>query len=206
MAAAKSTVKTKLLDAAMQVIRTKGYSATTVDDLCHEAGVTKGGFFHHYKSKEDLGVGAAAHFGAMAEKLFATAPYQTAPKAVDRLLGYVDFRKTLLRGELAEFTCLLGTLVQEAYETHPPIREACDKHISAHAAMLEADIALALKETGIETTWTASSLAFHIQAVIQGALILAKAKYGPEIAADCLDHLRLYLETIFRRPNSKKAP
>jgi TetR/AcrR family transcriptional repressor of nem operon len=205
MANVRNSAKTKLLDAAMHVIRAKGYSATTVDDICDEAGVTKGGFFHHFESKEDLGVGAAAHFGAMAEKLFATAPYQTSAKAVDRLFGYVDFRKELLRGGLAEFTCLLGTLVQEAYETHPPIREACDKHISAHAAMLEADIALALKETGVKASWSPSSLAFHIQAVIQGSLILAKAKYGPEIAADCLDHLRLYLETIFRPSNSSKA-
>jgi TetR/AcrR family transcriptional repressor of nem operon len=46
--------KTKLLDAALQVIRAKGYAATTVDDICHQAGVTKGSFFHHFKSKDEL--------------------------------------------------------------------------------------------------------------------------------------------------------
>ena len=37
--------RAKLLDAAFRVIRTKGYTATTVDDLCRGAGATKGAFF-----------------------------------------------------------------------------------------------------------------------------------------------------------------
>jgi TetR/AcrR family transcriptional repressor of nem operon len=55
------------------------------------------------------------------------------PDPVDRLLGYVDFRKAILHGELAEYTCLLGTLLQEVYETHPLIREACAQGISENA-------------------------------------------------------------------------
>lgn len=197
----KRDAKTKLLDAALSVIRSRGYSATTVDDLCQAAGVTKGGFFHHFKSKEDLAVAAAGHFSAMADGLFSSAPYRTLPDPVDRLLGYVDFRKAILRGELPEFTCLLGTMVQEAYDTHPPIREACDQFISHHAAMLESDIAEAMRQRHLQSDWTAGSLALYTQAVVQGAFILAKAKHSPDVAAACLDHLRRYLEMLFRKPN-----
>ena len=55
-AKAESDSRTRLLDAAMHVIRAQGYSATTVDDICSEAGLTKGAFFYHFKSKEDLAV------------------------------------------------------------------------------------------------------------------------------------------------------
>ena len=51
---AKPDARSKLLDAALSVIRTKGYSATSVGELCTVAGVTKGAFFHHFKSKDDL--------------------------------------------------------------------------------------------------------------------------------------------------------
>ncbi|MEQ9814306.1 MAG: TetR/AcrR family transcriptional regulator [Azospirillaceae bacterium] len=187
----------RLLDAALHVIRSRGYAAATVDDICREAGVTKGAFFHHFKSKEDLAVAAAAHFASFADAIFSAAPYRALPDPVDRVLGYVALRKAILMGELPEFTCLLGTMVQEAYETHPVIREACDRYISEHAAFVEQDIAAAMAARGIESDWSAGSLALYTQAVLQGAFILAKAKHGPAVAADCLDHLHRYLDLLF---------
>ncbi|HEX7110728.1 MAG TPA: TetR/AcrR family transcriptional regulator [Aestuariivirga sp.] len=199
MVQAKATpdTKTRLLDSALTVIRTQGYAATSVDDLCRAAGVTKGAFFHHFKSKEDMAVASAAHFGAMAEGLFSHAGYRDLADPLDRLLGYVDLRKSILRGEVSEFTCLLGTLVQEAYESNPAIRAACDQYISAHAATVEADIAEVMRVRGMVPGWSASSLALYIQSVLQGSFILAKAKHGPAVAADCIDHLRRYLELLF---------
>src|SRR5260370_8022246 len=113
--------KAKLLDAALHVVRAKGYAAATVDDICREAGLTKGSFFHHFKSKDDLALDAAAYWGTTTEALFAAAPYRQSKDPLDRLLGYVDFRAELLTGELSDYTCLLGTLVQETYPTHPDI-------------------------------------------------------------------------------------
>ena len=40
------------------------------------------------------------------------------------------------------------------------------------------------------------SAALYSQAVLQGAFILAKAQHGPKVAADCLDHLTRYFETL----------
>jgi len=113
--------KNKLLNSALNAIRAKGYSATTVDDICHAAGVTKGSFFHHFRTKDDLALAAAAHWSEMTEGLFAAAPYSSLADPLDRLLGYVDFRVGLLRGELPDYTCYLGTLLQEVYATHPAI-------------------------------------------------------------------------------------
>ena len=187
--------KARILDAALRVIRTKGYSATTIDDVCATAGLTKGSFFHHFKSKDELALAATAHFTAMADGLFAAAPYRTLPDPRERVIGYVKFRKSILTGDLPEFTCLLGTLVQEAYETHPAIREACDKYISAHAALVEQDIAAAKRIYAPKAKWSPASLALFTQAALQGAFILAKAKHGPQIAAECIDHLQRYIET-----------
>ena len=187
--------KARILDAALRVIRTKGYSATTIDDVCATAGLTKGSFFHHFKSKDELALAATAHFAEMADGLFAAAPYRTLPDPRERVIGYVKFRKSILTGDLPEFTCLLGTLVQEAYETHPAIREACDKYISAHAALVEQDIAAAKRIYAPKAKWSPASLALFTQAALQGAFILAKAKHGPQIAAECIDHLQRYIET-----------
>jgi TetR/AcrR family transcriptional regulator, transcriptional repressor for nem operon len=190
--------KRKLLEAAFDVIRTKGYTATRVEDICEAAGVTKGSFFYHFKTKEDLALDAAAYWSAVTSELFREAPYHTPPDPLDRLLAYVDFRKALLRGEVPHFTCLVGTMVQEVYETWPAIRDACAASIGGHAATLEPDVAAAMEKYGVRGTWTARSLALHTQAVIQGSFILAKAQGGAAAAAESLDHLRRYLRLLFK--------
>ncbi len=195
------SARTKLLDASLNVIREKGYSATTVDDLCAAAGVTKGAFFHHFASKEALAIAAADYWSEVTSALFAAAPYHAHADALARVLGYIDFRIALLKGSVPEFTCLVGTLVQEVYQTHPEIRAAVDRSISDHASKIEIDIAEAMRERRVEGN--ARSLALHTQAVLQGAFILAKAKGGAEIAAESIDHLRRYVELLFESPGTR---
>ncbi|HYW12028.1 MAG TPA: TetR/AcrR family transcriptional regulator [Longimicrobium sp.] len=193
----KHQSKTKLLDAAMHVIRARGYNATRIEDVCEAAGLTKGSFFHHFKGKEDLALATARHWDELTGDVFATAPYRALADPLDRLLGYVDFRKMILQGDVPDYTCLVGTMVQEVHGTHPRIREACDHSISDHVATVEADIAEAMSKYPIHAGWSAGSLALHIHAVIQGAFILAKARQSTDVAAASLDHLRRYLEMLF---------
>lgn len=189
--------KRRLLDATLKVVRIKGYSATRIEDVCAEAGLTKGSFFHHFKSKEDLALAAAEYWRVRAIETFAAAPYHSAADALSRLIAYVEFRKALLTGDLPEFTCFSGTIIQEAYRTHPDVSAACARDIIDHAKRLEADIREAMRDHGIRSSWTAESLGRHILAVIHGAFILAKAHGGAAVAAECLDHLRRYLELLF---------
>ena len=195
----KQSARDKVLNAALKVIRERGYTATTVDDLCQEAKVTKGAFFHHFKSKEDLAVKAAQYWSDITGGLFQQAPYHAQKDPLDRLLGYIAFRKELLQGEVPEFTCLVGTMVQEAYDSNPAIREACQKSIFGHAATLNEFIDDAKKLYAPKAKWSSEGLALHTQAVIQGAFILAKAKSDSKIAAESIDHLYRYVELLFNR-------
>ena len=191
--------RTRILDAALDVFRAKGYAATRVEDICAAAGLTKGSFFHHFKTKEDLAVAAADRWSVVTGEIFRGADYHKPADPVDRLLGYVDFRRELLRGSLAEYTCLLGTLVQEVYDTNPPIRIACEASLSSHVATLIEDIEAARAAHAPDATWTAESLALHMQAVIQGAFVIAKARYDADAAAASLDHLQRYVGGLFGR-------
>ncbi len=192
---AKPDGKTRLLDAALAVIRTKGYSAATVDDICRAAGVSKGSFFHYFRDKEALAIAAAEHFSAGAAALFAAAAYHDDPDPRERVLRYADLRAAMLRGDFADFTCLLGTMVQETYATHPAIRAACDQHIRLHADVVAQDLVAAKRAYAPDAPWTAESMALFTQAVIQGAFILAKAHDDPGVAVECIAHLRRYLES-----------
>jgi TetR/AcrR family transcriptional repressor of nem operon len=197
---ARHESKIRFLDAALRVIRSKGYSATRIEDICEAAGLTKGSFFHHFDSKEALALEAAAYWTEGSEALFSSAPFRDHDDPLDRLLAYLDFRKALLSGELPDFTCLAGTMVQEVYDTHPSLREACNRSITSHALTLVADIEETMRQRGMHPEWTATTLALYMQATIQGAFILAKATHGAAVASQCIDHLHRHLELLFHQP------
>lgn len=204
----KPLARTKLLESARDVIRAQGYSATTVDDICTAAGVTKGAFFHHFKSKEELGVAAADFWTETTSAQFAAAPYHAPADPLDRVLAYVDFRIAILDGPIEQVTCLVGTMVQETYDTAPAIRDACANSICGHAATLEADIKAAMAEHGINAEnadWTPQSLALHTQAVLQGAFILAKATGDVSVAMASARHLRRYIELLFHSASQRET-
>lgn len=191
------SARSKLLDAAVRIVREKGYSATTVDDLCAAAEVTKGAFFHHFKSKEDMALAAANYWSATTAEVFSQAAYHKHPDPLDRVLAYIDMRVDLISGTLPEFTCFAGTLTQEVFLTHPAIRQACCGSIFGHARTLEQDLTEAIDKYQPHSGLTARSLATHTQAVLQGAFILAKAADDPKVAVDSILHLRRYFELLF---------
>lgn len=198
--------RSRLLAATVNLVRANGYASTRIEDVCAAAGVTKGSFFHHFESKQDLAIAAAGHWGENAVRLFGDAPYMTETDPLERLLGYLRFRRQLIAGELRDWTCYAGTTIQEVHETHPPIREACADSISVHLAQLTALIGQVLAEYPAPSKLRADSLATHIQVVLQGAFVMAKARQESRVAEDSIDHLIRYVEMLFSRSTSKKSP
>lgn len=195
-----ATARDKLLEAGVALIRSQGFSATSVDDLCRSAGVTKGAFFHHFASKEALGVALVEYWSSSTSEFFAAAPYHHLSDPLDRVLGYLDLRIELISGPPEAFSCVAGTIVQEAFNASSAIRSACNSSIMGNAAALESDLAAALAQSGAKGV-TAASLARHVQAVIQGAFVLAKTEDGAraaELAREQLLHLRRYFAALLK--------
>ncbi|CAM3063373.1 TetR/AcrR family transcriptional regulator [Sphingomonas antarctica] len=186
------TTRERLLEAATDSIRNRGFAATSVDDLCAAVGVTKGAFFHHFKSKEALGIAVAARWGEIGKQLIDLV-HGTTPR--DRVLAYLDLRSQLIEGGTDEFSCLAGTLAQEVHISHPAIRDAAAQAIETTAATVEPDLAAALTDAGRKGV-SPTGLALHIQAVLQGAYVVAKAKNDAGAARDSVAHLKRYVAML----------
>lgn len=194
----RRSARDKLIDAAHKTVRYKGFSATSVEELCVAAGVTKGAFFHHFPSKEVLAVVAAAAWTDRAEEHVFTIPAWTKiADPLERYLGHIDFRLAMLDGPIEDFTCFVGTMVQESYATSDPIRMACDASLAAYAERLAQDIQPAIDQYGVRDEVTALSLAYFTQSTLQGAFIMAKAQNDPSIARDTVTHLKRYVLMLF---------
>jgi TetR/AcrR family transcriptional repressor of nem operon len=167
--------------------------------LCAAASVTKGAFFHHFPTKEALAIAAADYWSETTGALFAAASYHERPDAADRIFGYLELRAALITGAPAEYTCLVGTMAQEAFMTNPAVRAACAASIFGHAHTLEADFAEALAASHVDANITATSLANYTQTVLQGAFVLSKAANDPAVVIESIGHLHRYFEHLFQR-------
>lgn len=194
----RGEARARLLDAARSLVRHKGFAATSVDDLCAAAGVTKGAFFHHFASKEALGVALVEDWTTMTGAMFAAHPYNLKEDPLDRVFAYIDLRRELLGQPLPDFSCVAGTTVQEAFESSPPIREAAERSIRSGFAHVLPHLQAALLRHPVPGV-TAESLAQQFQVATQGGIILAKALNDPAPAREAFDHLERYLRLLFGR-------
>lgn len=196
----RGEARARLIEAARSLVRHRGFAATSVDDLCAAAGVTKGAFFHHFASKEALGVALIDDWTQMTGAMFASHPYNTLPDPLDRVFGYIDLRRALLGQPVPEFSCVAGTTVQEAYETSIPIREAAERSVRSGFEHVRPHLAAALAAHPVPGV-TAEGLAQQFQVATQGGIILAKALNDAAPAREAFDHLERYLRLLFGRPD-----
>jgi TetR/AcrR family transcriptional regulator, transcriptional repressor for nem operon len=181
----RGEARVRLLEAARALVRRKGFAGTSVDELCTAAGVTKGAFFHHFASKEALGVALIDDYNSL-------------PDPLDRVFAYIALRREILCQPVEEFSCVAGTTVQEAYETAPPIREAAERSIESGCDHVRRHLDEALAAHPVPGV-SADSLARLFQVAVQGGIILAKADGTADPAREAFDHLERYLRLLFGR-------
>lgn len=54
MSNTKIGAKEKIINAAWELFREKGYEETTLQDIIDKSGTSRGAFYHHFRAKEDL--------------------------------------------------------------------------------------------------------------------------------------------------------
>jgi TetR/AcrR family transcriptional regulator, transcriptional repressor for nem operon len=193
----RGSARAALLDAAVTLVRRQGWAATSIDQLCEAARVTKGAFFHHFASKEELGVAAAGYWSETTGPFFANADYHRFADPLERIFGYLDFRAAIAKGPLEVFTCFAGTTVQEVFATSDPIRVACGESIFSHANHLAEDFRAAFEDYRPRVAVTAESLALYTQTVLQGGFVISKAKGDRTPLLDAIRHLKSHLALLF---------
>ena len=173
-------IKRSLLDIGRRLFITNGYTATSIDEICAGAGVTKGGFFHYFSTKEDFARELLAD--TWQEFLEAHEGVETRPAAT-ALHDHIDFMVGFISGDGR----LIPRLAQELGSTNPEIRRQVQGYFQAWTGHLRTTLLRA--GCGEES----SAIMEFIIAAIEG-VPLVSAQLGDQVIANTAAQLKRYVD------------
>jgi len=168
---ARQTAREKLLDAALKIMLEKGYSSTSVDELCEAAGVSKGSFYHFFKTKEDLGVELLRDYHRRGSEAFAAGPHGQIPDPKERALAFVDHLLNIAAPMWGP-GCLIGNFALDLTDAHPALQQEVSDTFRSVSDGMAAILAPLDPDQG---PGAGNDLAEDFLVTLEGALVLARA-------------------------------
>ncbi|MGD9635036.1 MAG: TetR/AcrR family transcriptional regulator [Pirellulales bacterium] len=200
---AGENARDSLLAVGTDLMRRSGYSATSVDEICTAAGVTKGAFFHHFRSKEALAKECLCKWQEQMAELHRAAPYQSIEDPVAKVLAAIDFMAAMFDGADIHKSCLAGTTVQEVSESNPVLREAAQECFAKGERYFQTLLNAACRSRGLKLD--TASLAELWMGTVQGSLLLAKASQDPAVIGRNLAHFKSYFQKLLEQEGAAQS-
>jgi TetR/AcrR family transcriptional regulator, transcriptional repressor for nem operon len=169
----KEATHERIVEVAARAIRRTGYDGTGVADIMKEAGLTHGGFYAHFASREAMLAEAADRAGAdglaALEQISATVPPEQALQAI--VQAYLSKEHL----ENAESGCAVAALGSEVSRQAPEVRRVATRRIKEM-------IDLVSRQSSDWGQPGAHDRALVIVATMVGALMLARAVDDPKLS------------------------
>jgi TetR/AcrR family transcriptional regulator, transcriptional repressor for nem operon len=181
----KSATRTRILDAAAAEFRARGIAAVAVSDVMDRAGLTHGGFYAHFSSKDDLAAQALRHASAQTTAAFDRTA--TAADDAGRLQAVIDLYLHPAHLAHPERGCAVAALGTEAVRGGRSVRRSLSAGIRARLDRLRRLLPRS------DSRRVRDQKAAGVFACMVGGLILARGlgqEEGDRLLADCRAFLR----------------
>jgi TetR/AcrR family transcriptional regulator, transcriptional repressor for nem operon len=175
----------RILDAAARAIRRSGYAGTGVADIMKEAGLTHGGFYAHFDSREAMLAEAADRAGA--ESVAALEQFAAAAPPGEAFRTLLTTYLSRAHVKRVETGCPVAAVGSEMSRQAPEIRHAATRRIKDM-------IALVGRLSPVREAPAAREHALVTTATMVGALILARAVDDARLADQILDAALTHLD------------
>lgn len=195
-----SETKLKLLRAAEAGIIRQGFAATTVDEICSDAGVTKGSFFHYFESKDEMAREVLNYHSQQKNRAFAAVlgrdHIDDPLDQIDRLL---DVMIEMVQAPDSPSVCLVGMMAQELAATNEPVREVCATHFGEGAQQMTQLLREAQRVVPTKKDFDPEAVALMFVSLLQGSMLMAKTTQNPDLVVSNIEHGRAYIRSFFKR-------
>ena len=190
----------KLIEAAIRLILKRGYNATTVDDICAEAKITKGSFFHHFKNKEEIGQAAVKAWGEFGQSIYAEA-WKQPGEPLEEIHRLFNIMEGITRRP-ESCVCVVGMMAQEMSIENPEFREACARELEVWTEMFRSRLQTAQKQLKPAVKFDPDQVAWFLNSIWQGSILIGKARQSAKMISSNIKLARVYVDSLF---NIKKT-
>ncbi|MBL9150972.1 MAG: TetR/AcrR family transcriptional regulator [Verrucomicrobiales bacterium] len=195
-----AATRQRLIDAAVRLMLKQGFAGTSVDQICAEAGLTKGSFFHHFESKEALAEAAVAWWGRMGSSLYAAAWENTSAGPLERLHQMLDIMSGFTRREGEDCVCMVGMMSQELAATHPAMQAACGRELQHWTDQVARLLTEAREQLQPVTDFDPEEVAWFLNSLWQGSMLVGKASGSQALIRANLQLARDFVDGLFANP------
>lgn len=192
----------KILDAAQKLILARGYVGMTVEHVIDEVGITKGAFFHHFRTKDDLARALLQRFAEHDATLYRTTRERAEKLSDDplqQMLIFVGLFQEMFEALTEPYPgCLFASYLYELQQFGDDTRTLIRNSFTKWRALLQEKFEAIARRYPPRLEVSAASLADAFTVVLEGAFITGKALDEPKVVSEQLRHFRNYLELLFR--------
>jgi len=180
----------KIFISAKSLMLSKGYPATTVDEICAGAQVSKGSFYHSFTSKEKLGLHLLEWYHQGGNEQLFEASFNNLKDPKMRMFGFLVHAEKSSK-KLWGDGCLLISLGLELADTNPRI----SKEISTMFKRLTQRLAVIFEPAAsLKGGLTAIELAEQFLIMLEGSILLARVTKNWRIVNRGFQNYRKLLE------------
>jgi TetR/AcrR family transcriptional regulator, transcriptional repressor for nem operon len=191
-----STTRLTILQKAFELIYTKGYQTTSIDDIIATTKVTKGAFYYHFKTKDEMGLAILQEIVKPTMEVSFIVPLENAEnpikdihKMIKQLLFDVPFLKL-------EYGCPAGNFAQEMTPWNMDFANALAEIIIELQTAIEHCLQAGKKNGMIRKNVNVQQVANFIMAGYWGIRSIGKVHNNPDCYVIYLKELKQYLEQL----------
>ena len=203
MATKGDGTRERLLVAAERLILEQGYADTSLDDVLRVTGLTKGAFFHHFKSKADLGRAVVERYAENDYALFAdwsAKADRLSDDPYERVLIFLRLFEEFLAGLSQPLTgCVFASYTYESGKLAPEIGVYIRERLRMWQQLYEVKLAALIEARPPALPVSAAELAEMIVTLIEGGFVMGNAHADPTLLQRQSRLFRHYLQLLFVR-------
>jgi AcrR family transcriptional regulator len=193
--------RTRILDTAQEIVLQKGFSGASIDEIIAAAGITKGGFFYHYRGKADLARALMERYLEQDEAFF-SAVIDRAEELVDDPLQRVLVFLKLYAEAMSDLArihpgCLVASFTYESQQFDPAVREMAAAGVQRWREIFRERFVPVVEKYEMVRKVELGELADTLTSILEGGIILSRVLNDPQILVQQILQFRSYVRLLF---------